>query len=220
MNQNSNFENQARQEKKVLQIFAKEATEGSVKTRLIPTLGENGALRLHKKLLEYALLNLAQQPLYDCELCLAGAEEKVSEFIVSLGQKYHVPINRQHGSDLGERMFSAIDKGLENNTKVVIVGADCASVDSAYVNDAFLALDYQDIVIGPAEDGGYVLIGARVSPDGVFNSVDWGSEKVLKQTLSNLKGTRLTHFLLEERWDVDDASDLERLSAKSSYFEL
>jgi rSAM/selenodomain-associated transferase 1 len=118
----------------------------------------------------------------------------------------------QSGRDLGQRMFNAARQSLQDAQAVVIVGADCASVDAEYVGTALSALSPQvPVVLGPAEDGGYVLIAVqRPLSAGVFEAIDWGGDQVLQQTRDRLLALNIPWVELDERWDVDRPADLTR----------
>ncbi len=113
----------------------------------------------------------------------------------------------QNGDGLGERMFSALQRGLEDYDRVMLVGSDCPDLDPAYCRSAVLALDHHDLVLGPAEDGGYVLVGARCIAPALFRGVDWGTSEVLAQTLSRAEACNLSVYLLASRRDIDEPAD-------------
>lgn len=201
----------------VLIQFAKWPEAGRVKTRLIPALGAQGAMEAHVRLSCQVLMNLARsglplqfwwdrelaeppaaaQPLLDC-LQRVGAEQKA-----------------QSGSDLGERMSRALSAGLAEYDRAIIVGSDCPSVDAGYVEAALATLEGHDVVLGPSNDGGYVLIGARTLMPGMLADIEWGSERTLSQTMDRLAGSKLTVALLEPRWDVDEPDDWQRFLRES-----
>ena len=108
---------------------------------------------------------------------------------------------------------------LERASHVILVGADCPSVDGDYVRQAIKQLqEGASVVLGPAEDGGYVLLGLSQIPDGLFIGVDWGSDKVLAQTRNNLLAAGVDWVELEPKWDVDRPEDLVRLGELSPAF--
>jgi rSAM/selenodomain-associated transferase 1 len=122
----------------------------------------------------------------------------------------------QEGDILGERMSQALDAGLRGFGKAMIVGSDCPSVDADYVRTAVAALDEVDVVLGPSEDGGYVLIGARRVIPGMLADVAWGTEKALSQTCDRLTQAGMSFRLLPQRWDVDEPEDWHRFTGQSS----
>jgi len=116
----------------------------------------------------------------------------------------------QRGGDLGERMYHALAQGLSRGSAVVLVGSDCPGLCEQYLAEAFSALEDADVVLGPAQDGGFVLIGCRQVRDGMLNGISWGRGEVLKQTLRQLATRGLSVALLTELYDVDTPADLQR----------
>ena len=128
--------------------------------------------------------------------------------------KTHFPVKTrlQHGLDLGMRMYHAMDKELKGSDKVILIGSDCPQLDDDYLKQAFAALESpRDIVLGPANDGGYFLIGAkRVSPL-LFKNISWGQASVLKETLSALDKLCFRPKVLDPLIDIDTIEDLKAL---------
>jgi rSAM/selenodomain-associated transferase 2/rSAM/selenodomain-associated transferase 1 len=196
-----------------LLLFARTPVPGLVKTRLQPLLGAAGALALHQALIEYTWQRLSRSPQWEAQLW--WSEPGWQGFAGAW-----CPPDRQFlqtGEDLGQRMYYAAQRSLEGAPAVVIVGADCASVDADYVNSALLALsDEVPVVLGPAEDGGYVLIALKKPVSaGIFQSVQWGGDQVLQQTRERLRALNINWVELEPRWDVDRPADVERFEALS-----
>ena len=126
----------------------------------------------------------------------------------------HYPVNTrlQHGNDLGMRMFHAMSHELMHSDKVILIGSDCPQADQTYISQAFSSLDSnRDIILGPANDGGYFLIGAkRVSP-ALFKNVSWGTSNVLAETQLNINKLGLNAKVLDQLIDVDTVDDLKEL---------
>ncbi|VAW52805.1 hypothetical protein MNBD_GAMMA07-1944 [hydrothermal vent metagenome] len=125
-------------------------------------------------------------------------------------QKYAKEIYLQQGKNLGERMYHAFQHSLKTYAKTVLIGSDCPSINKPYIEQAFNKLDNNEIVFGPAEDGGYVLIGANKICDTIFNNVKWGSDKVLEQSLQNMNATDYKVDLLATLWDIDTPEDYKK----------
>ncbi len=193
-------------------IFAKAAVPGAVKTRLIPTLGETGAAMLHAALVERAL-ETAQRSMShsksQVELCCAPDQTHI--FFQTCAEDFDVALADQGAGNLGERMLRALDRALQTHDAAAIVGADCPAVTAKHINAAFAALDNNDVVLIPAEDGGYVLIAAKRTDTSMFDGIDWGTDTVLAQQHTALARTNLTVTTLETLWDVDRPEDLARL---------
>ncbi|MYK03446.1 MAG: glycosyltransferase, partial [Gammaproteobacteria bacterium] len=125
-------------------------------------------------------------------------------------------IRLQQGEDLGSRMHNAavVELAEDGVECVLIVGSDCPALTPDYLEQALDALSAGvEVVLGPARDGGYVLIGLRQVSWELFSGVDWSGPGVLEQTLERVREVGLSHQLLESSWDVDDAEDLPLLEA-------
>jgi rSAM/selenodomain-associated transferase 1 len=191
--------------------FAKYPQLGKVKTRLAKTLGDNAALNTHIELTLNVLNNLTSANLGTVELCfdqlLANRE---GQGLVEVCRNKSVSVSTQHGNDLGERMYHALFSRLKSFDKVIIVGSDCPTVDKAYLINAIDALNSNDLVMGPAEDGGYVLLGASKVKSTMLDNIEWGCGEVLRSTVSNAEQLGLSYALLDTTWDVDDYEDYMR----------
>ena len=190
-----------------LLIFTRYPEAGSVKTRLIPTLGADGARNLHRKMAEHTIKRL------DCltaemEVCFTGRGEK--EMQEWLGKKRSY--SPQGGGDLGQRLLKAFAQAFcQGEDKVVVVGTDCPDLTAAHVQEAFHLLDEFDLVLGPAADGGYYLLGLNRLYKDLFESIPWGTGEVLQATLNKAKLLGINTVLLERLADVDRPKDLEAL---------
>jgi len=194
-----------------LLVFARNPSPGSVKTRLIPALGEEGAYQVYLKLLQHTLAASSAVTGATPALWLAGGPP--NPVLARLLQAYPMPWHPQLGDDLGARMHAAISKTLQQAARVVLIGSDCPGYDAVYLAGAFAALDHADVVIGPAIDGGYVLIGARQPIAQLFIDMPWGTDRVLAVTLQRLNAGGYRHHLLHPLRDVDTANDLDALDA-------
>lgn len=205
----------------VVALYAKAPLLGKVKTRMQGLLGLEGALSLHKALIRYVFANLTESRLCPVQLWVAQAHPDPNklhdDYFLSLCNKEN--IFNQSGADLGAKMAFTARQLLEGSDYVVLVGSDCASVDAAYLEQALQALESgEQIVFGPAEDGGYVLLGLRVVPDCLFAQVPWGEGEVMAITRQNLTAAGLSWLELEPRWDVDRPQDLPRLASLEPRF--
>lgn len=192
--------------------FAKWPELGRVKTRLGAALGQDGALQAHIRLTLAVLenLNATGWPVrldWDRQVTTVPAEAStILERLQALGVTQGV----QQGNDLGERMAAALSSGVLTHGLAIIVGSDCPSVDADYLNQARQALQVADMVIGPSDDGGYVLIGSRCDCTGVLTDIEWGTERALEQTLTRLQSAGFSVHCMDTRWDVDEPADWER----------
>ncbi|WP_421840897.1 TIGR04282 family arsenosugar biosynthesis glycosyltransferase [Marinobacter algicola] len=198
--------------------FSKWPEAGRVKTRLMPELGAEGAMEAHIRLSLAVLDNLVASGyivrfLWDREL--KSTPEGATPVLERL-EAHGVAQALQQGGVLGERMLQALEVGLRGFGKAMIVGSDCPSVDADYVRAAVAALDEVDVVLGPSEDGGYVLIGARRVIPGMLADVAWGTDKALSQTCDRLTQAGVSFRLLPQRWDVDEPEDWHRFTGQPS----
>lgn len=189
----------------ILQVFAKAPIPGKVKTRLIPKLGAEGAADLHKQLVKHCLQTFSG--LFSIQLWCAPNDTLFHPFFCQCQSDFGVSLHRQQGIDLGERMAYALASTAP--TPTVLIGSDCPNLKPQTISHAFTALqqDY-DVVIAPAEDGGYVLIGGGV-PE-IFTDIPWGSSQVFSLTQARLRALGLRWHQLPYHWDVDRPEDVER----------
>ncbi|WP_250658631.1 TIGR04282 family arsenosugar biosynthesis glycosyltransferase [Alkalimarinus coralli] len=192
--------------------FAKWPRLGQVKTRLAKRLGEQAAYDAHIELTQTVMRNLTSSGVGSVELWFdqSRADNADSLVLKRRCQEMSIPVLFQKGENLGERMFHGLSRGLENFGSVIIVGSDCPTVNKAYLEKAAKALQTNDLVLGPAEDGGYVLIGARKVQPSLLDGIKWGEGDVLQSTINNAKRLGLSCQLLETTWDVDEYEDYLR----------
>lgn len=192
-----------------LVVFTRHPTPGRTKTRLIPALGREGAAELQRQMTERttAQARIARRRRgTEVQVRFAGGSEGLVRGW--LGQD--LPCQSQGEGDLGERMARAFRQaqqaGLE---RTVIVGTDCPGLTARVMARAFDALRHSDVVLGPATDGGYYLIGLRRPAADLFAGMSWGTEYVLQQSLQKAKRAGLTTALLEPLDDVDRPEDIQ-----------
>jgi rSAM/selenodomain-associated transferase 1 len=189
--------------KEVVLVFQKNEVLGKVKTRLAAGVGEEQALEIYRQLLDKTHLALR-----DISVSITTY---FSEFIPD--NPIHSAENKlvQVGQDLGERMKNAFAENFELGIeKVVLIGTDCPSLEAIHLSHAFEALDQADLVLGPARDGGYYLIGMKRPADFLFEGITWSTELVLLQTLSLAAEQGLQTSLLPVLEDIDTLEDWER----------
>lgn len=193
-------------------VFLREPLPGATKTRLIPALGAAGALALYEAMAERTIRLIQREALAGLSLWVTS--NPAHEWFLSNCNKKEIYV--QEGSDLGLRMAHCAATLLAQDgvDGVLIVGSDCPALDGAYLSQALAALESgADVVIGPASDGGYVLIGLRAPVADLFRDVDWGTSRVLAQTMAHAQELALRVELLPELWDVDTEADLTRLDS-------
>jgi len=191
-------------------IFAKAPKPGRVKTRLIPALGPQGAAELHARLLEDSVSRLTALRLAPAELwCTPDSNQ---DPFPDLAHRYRLGLFRQRGADLGQRMHHAAADALLRGDKLVLVGTDCPPLDGSYVERALQALERNDAVLGPVQDGGYVLLGLKRVAGALFRDIPWGSDRVAEITRERMAALGWEWAELPLLWDVDRPEDLIRLN--------
>jgi len=189
-------------------VFTKYPEGGKVKTRLAKDIGEDKAARLHKEMTEFALSNL--WPLisqgHKLEVRFDGAT--LDQMISWLGDG--LEYEQQGDGELGVRMARAIADGLKKDKEpVIVVGSDCPEINAELVLEAIEACKHSDIVIGPAFDGGYYLIGMKNFEPDLFEHITWGSSTVFEETIRKAKKLGLSVCSLTLLKDVDRFGDIE-----------
>ncbi len=196
-----------------LLVFAKAPVPGQVKTRLIGTLGRRGATGLYRRLLRRTLSMATAARL--CPVQLWCAPDSRHGFFGACRREYGVTLHRQRGGDLGARMQQALAVVLRHSSCALLIGGDCPSLNEAVLRTALAALTQgRDAVVGPAEDGGYVLIGLRNPCAALFRTIPWGSGTVLAATRRRLRRSALNWVELPPGWDVDRPADVRRLKTE------
>lgn len=191
-------------EKNLIIIFTRNPELGKVKTRLAKSIGDKSALNIYRFLLnhtEQTIRNL------DCDKAVYYSVKVRDNDIwsTSIYQKH-----QQKGDDLGVRMHHAFkDSFSKGYKKVMIVGSDLYDLKADVISTAFEQLDKNDIVIGPAEDGGYYLLGMKMLNSKIFQNKDWGTSTVFQNTIKDLQNESV--FLLEELNDIDVYDDMRHI---------
>ena len=198
----------------VLQIFAKRPVPGRVKTRLAATIGDEAAAALHERFIELMLATAVAARaagLVD-EIELWCAPDADAPEFAAWRERYNVSLRVQSGADLGARMRAALDSALARGARAILVGSDCPMLDVAYLARAVAALDRCDAVFGPAEDGGYVLVGLARRVD-AFTGVPWSTPDTMIATRAKIASLGATWQELPTLWDIDEPRDLARWQA-------
>jgi len=194
-----------------LLLFSRYPRAGEVKTRLVPVLGRRGAAELHRRLAAAAIASArsaAGSADLDLEIHATGGSD--AELRAWLGPE--LICRQQSKGDLGARLASACAAAFADGaTAVVVMGSDCPQLSGAIITDAFARLAECDLVLGPARDGGYYLIGLRQPRPQLFAGIDWGTDVVLEQTLTAARRLDLDTQQLVVLDDVDRPADLVRI---------
>jgi hypothetical protein len=188
-------------------ILAKAPIPGVVKTRLIPTIGAHAAAVLQERLTERAIATSLAADIGPVTLwCSPDATHST---FLKLVMQQRIILKRQPEGDLGARMLAATSA---SSSPVLVIGTDCPALTELHLRGAANALlEGNDVIIIPAEDGGYVLIGTRAPQPAIFAGIAWGTSTVLTATHARIIEQRLVLTEQPPLWDVDTEADLARL---------
>ena len=189
-------------------VFAKAPVSGQVKTRLLPVLSEQQACLAHERLIQHCLSQIQfsdwQSQLWSTDIS--------HPYIQACAEEHSISLHTQQGADLGGRMAFTVKQSLENFNYAIIIGTDCPSIDSTLIAEAVQYLkDGSEVVLGPAADGGYVLIGLSAVAGSIFNDIEWGTSRVLETTRIRLREAGLNWSELATQRDIDRPDDLHYL---------
>ena len=186
-------------------ILAKAPVPGTVKTRLIPSIGAHAATVLQERMTERTVETVMAADIGP--LTLWCAPDLAHASFQDLAARLPVVLKQQPDGDLGARMLGAI---AASDGPTLVIGTDCPAFTAEILRAAAEALDDADVVLIPAEDGGYVLIGARAAYPQLFSGIAWGSATVMQQTRARIAALGLRSIELDPLWDVDTEADLAR----------
>lgn len=185
----------------LLLIFTRNPELGKCKTRLASSIGDHKALEVYIHLLNHTESIVRSIP---CTKEVYFSEDSKKD---SLWDNKIYNKKLQQGTDLGARMYHAFKNGFENGfSNIIIIGSDIYDLDSETITLAFEKLHTHDYVIGPAQDGGYYLLGMKKLDKALFENKKWGSSSVLQETIQSIGEKRI--FLLPKRNDIDVYEDL------------
>jgi hypothetical protein len=188
-------------------VLAKAPLAGLAKTRLIPVLGAGGAALLHRRLVERAVATACAAALGP--VTLWATPDTGHPAFQALAVHFRIALDRQGEGDLGARMLAAIAAA---KAPVLVIGTDCPVLTSDHLRMAADILrGGADVVVIPAEDGGYALIGMRTPERALFSDMPWSTSGVMEETRRRLKALALTWQEPVTLWDIDRPQDLERL---------
>jgi rSAM/selenodomain-associated transferase 1 len=192
----------------VLAMFARYWQPGAVKTRLAAVWGDDRASQIY---LAFVRTLLARCAAIGDERWLVFTPADARTAFEELAAR-DWRLKEQSAGDLGQRMASLFSEAFKCGTRrCVLIGSDSPTLPEDYLTKAFELLERVPLVLGPARDGGYYLIGARGSVPPVFEGIEWGTDRVLQQTIRRLQSAGVSFALLPEWYDIDTAEDLERL---------
>lgn len=190
-------------------IFAKAPQAGQVKTRLAKAVGNDEAARVAALWLETIVKRLTGARLAPVELWVSPNAEH--HLFGQLAESHGVELHVQPSGDLGRRMHRVMGQALAWHRQAVLIGSDCPAMPVDYIERALQAMDQGiDTVIGPAEDGGYVLLGLRQIVPALFVDIPWSTHRVMPTTRRQLIAAGRHWAELETLWDIDSLEDYRR----------
>ena len=185
----------------ILAVFTRGCERGRVKSRLARTVGDDAALEAHRALVGRTL-EAARRSGLEAEVWLDGAPASLPA--------HGFAVRAQPTGDLGARMFAVVSDIVARGRAAIVIGTDCPVLDADYLRRAARALVDADVVLGPVEDGGYVLIGLHRPYSALFDAVPWSTPGVYAETLRRIAAAQLRSVALETLWDVDTEADWRR----------
>ena len=185
---------------KALVVFVRSPRSGKVKTRLAGGIGDRKALEVYRWLLGQTLEEVAKvRAQVHIYLDVGDNELDLPDHF----QKY-----LQKGKDLGERMYRAMDERFKEGAQgVVIIGSDLPDINSDRLEEAFKALEKDDMTVGPALDGGFYLLGLKEGSPTLFNDIPWSAANTFERLMENAGELKLSTHLLPTERDLDDEKD-------------
>ena len=196
-------------------VFARAPVAGSVKTRLAAHIGPQAAARLYECLLRDTVAMALRSQLAPVELHVTPRIRH--PVFASLANGQPLELRLQKGADLGQRMHHALCNALQTASFALLIGTDCPALSTDHLQQACRLLTTgHSVVLGPTEDGGYVLIATRRCDERLFSDIPWSSDRVLQLTRERLQALRLSYKELETLWDLDRPEDLSRWCTMSS----
>jgi len=200
---------------RALLVFAKTPKPGKVKTRLLAAVSAEVAAALHEACIADTLRLVRKMRGCDAIVFAAGGTRYFRELVKKQKRGARVRVLPQRGEELGVRMGNAFRKCFAMGYReVVVIGTDTPWMGAERVRKAFSELKANDVVIGPAEDGGYYLLGMRKFVPEVFRAIPWSTERVLELTLKVIVKGKLRGKLLRRDFDLDRPEDLRAAATK------
>lgn len=191
---------------RALAIFLKKPEPGKVKTRLAKDIGEAGAVKAYISLYETVIREVSPGA-WDIMLFISQSTEgfDVYSYIKEV----------QSTGDLGHKMLDAFQRMLVKYDAAIIIGSDCPYITTTHIEEAYQALETNDLVLGPTIDGGYYLIGLKKPISELFENINWSTETVFEETIAVSSKLGLTYHLLQELTDIDTINEWEEWVRKT-----
>ena len=199
--------------KQLLIVFTKNAQLGKVKTRLAATIGDDEAFHTHQLLVEKTAIQMSS---ILCNKVVYYSDHiKDDDLFSTNGYHQHV----QFGEDLGQRMHNAFSAEFKKGyTSIVMIGTDCPDLEEGTVSEAFELLKSNELVLGPANDGGYYLIGLSSPQEELFSGIEWSTSSVFEKTIEIAKVAQMSVGILSTKRDIDTFDDLKSSDFGKEHF--
>ncbi len=186
-------------------IFIKNTVKGTVKTRIAATMGDEIALKIYRVLIDHT---------HKVTLKLSMDKALFYSDFIDFADQWDSDLYKKQAQDkgsLGHRMKSAFKQGFNNGyKKIVIVGSDCYEINTSIINESFYRLDHYDVVLGPASDGGYYLLGMKYLIPELFEGKTFSTDKVLEEAIDSIAKLYKSFFLLPTLNDIDNEEDARK----------
>lgn len=203
-----------------LVLFARAPRLGRVKTRLQPEISAAESLELHRALVRDTVGLVREFSRRGSASATVALSEPLAAGEAIAAELEGLEVTIQTGDGLGERLVHAYQDRMHRGARrVVVIGSDSPTLDPEYLDAAFDALRTHEVVIGPAEDGGYVLIGCSRLHLRPFQRISWGTKRVLAETVRVLRRQKIPHHLLRPQHDLDTRDDLIRTYRELEHLE-
>lgn len=187
----------------LLMIFVKNLIPGMVKTRLAEDIGIDKALDVYQELV-HRTHKITKKIEVDKSVYYSEYVE-----IEDVWDNGDYKLTSQKGFTLGEKMTNAFDEAFDSYNKVIIIGSDCYDLNAKTIETAFAMLEDNDVVVGPAKDGGYYLLGMREYLPQLFQDKEYSTDSVLKELLEETEELELSVYQLPTLSDIDTFDDLK-----------
>jgi len=192
-----------------IQIFSKAPVEGYCKTRLIPYLGKKETVQLHMDMVQKTITTAKKINNADVQLWCKPSKQHV--FFQKMAKQNALTLHDQDGESLGFIMNNAAYYAADKYTNIIQIGTDCPYIDTDYINSSIAKLsDETKVVIGPANDGGYVLLAKNQYYTEMYDDINWGTSNVLQQLEANLQNLNIKYSKLESLNDIDTFDDFQK----------
>ena len=187
-------------------LFAKQPVAGEVKTRLQPQYTPEQAANIAQYFIEASVVNAVNH--WAGPVSIYASPDTSHPIFSKLAAQYDLKLYSQKGNDLGLRMYAAMEDGIKRHGAAAVMGCDLPHCPQSVFENAFSLMSNKQAVLGPTRDGGYYFLGLTELHAALFSAIEWGTDKVLADTLSRTASLDIDIVLLPTLQDIDTATDL------------